>query len=321
MIFRLIINSPIYKCISYKYKRMVVKNNPDREIIRCYKKAYRGLIPNLARPRNMIEKIYWLEWNTDTSLWTKCADKYRVREYLRECGLSSIAPKLLAKWDRVEDIDFSSLPNEFILKTNDGCGTNYIVRNKNVEDLRKIKKLFRRYMKIKIGYSNAQYHYLEIKPCIIAEELLHQSEELNSYSPRSLVDYKFFCINGVPECINLLYDRNPKYVINRLYDTEWNEMPEKLISSDHMQCAQGFFPKPSCLNEMLDYATRLSQPFPIVRVDFYVINEKPVFGELTFTCGYGDFTEEYINYLGDKIDLSRVAIIDKKDKIKKLKNL
>ena len=312
--------SLFFKQFSYWLKRRIVKSNPLWEINRCYKKAL-GVYPNLKTPKNLIEKIYWMEWNSDTSLWTKCADKYRVREFLKEQGLEHIAPKLLGIWHNVEDIDFSELPQEFILKTNDGCGTNLIVRDKSKYDVEQVKKLFKSFMKYKQGFSNAQYHYLEIEPCVIAEELLHQSDELNEYSPNSLVDYKVYCFNGKPECVNVLYDRTKTSVYNRLYDLDWNEMPEKVVPYKGMRSSKSIFPKPKCLNEMLNYASILSQPFPEVRVDFYVINDQPVFGELTLSTGYGDFTKEYYNYLGAKVDLTKVKKVSMESKLKRIKNI
>lgn len=303
----------LYRYVVNRYKYLIVKFNPYKEIQRCYAKAYPGRHINLTEPKNLIEKIYWMEWNTDTSLWSKCADKYLVREYIKESGLEYILPKLWGVWKNPYDIDFDNLPNEFILKTNDGCGTNYIVKDKYKEDVGRIRRLFKQYLKIKQGYTNAQYHYLDIEQCVIAEELLCQSEELNNISPNSLVDYKFYCINGNVECINILFDRRDSHVRERIYDKDWNDMDNVLIEGSHyIKDVDINVPRPKCLEEMITIAEKLSKPFPQVRVDLYNIKDRPIFGELTFSTGYGDMTEDYINYLGSKIDLSKMKRVVKK---------
>lgn len=126
-------------------------------------------------------------------------------------------------------MDFSGLPKEFILKTNNGCGTCYIVKDKGKEDIAKIKRRFKRWLSLKTqGYSNAQLHYLNIQPCIIAEELLHASETERQISPSSLIDYKVWCFSGTPVCILVVYDRNEHSHYLDLYDTKWNRIDKWL---------------------------------------------------------------------------------------------
>ena len=287
-------------------KKIIVKCNPTWEINRCYKKTFQGKKPNLKDPKNLIEKIYWLELNSDTSLWTKCTDKYRVREYIAECGLIDYMPKLYGKWDKVDNINFTNLPNEFVLKTNDGCGTVYIVHNKEEEDLDKIRVMLKGWLKqIHYGYSNAQLHYLGIKSCIIAEELLKQTEKESHISPFSLIDYKIWAFRGEPECIWVAYNRQKHKVKMHLYDLNWNPMPHYLAPNSHYIYDSSIsIPKPQCLSEMLNMTSILSRNFPEVRVDFYVVNNRPYIGELTFASGYGYFTEEYYKLLGEKVNIS-----------------
>lgn len=303
----------LYRCLVTKYKEYIVKKNPLIEINRCYKLTFNEL-PNLETPQNLIEKIYWMQWNTDTSLWTKCTDKYLMREYVKECGYENYLPKLYAKWDRVEDIDFQNLPNSFIMKTNNGCGTCYVIKDKNTEDIIKVKKIFKNWLKTnKQSYSNAQYHYLGIEPCVIAEELLPNTVIQKDISPNSLIDYKVWCFKGQVESILVVYDRTSEKYCLDLYDINWERMSEKFNMNGHFEFRKEIIiPKPECLKEMLEIASRLSRPFPEVRVDFYVVDNKPVIGELTFSTGYGYFTKEYYKYLGDKCDISDLKVIKKK---------
>jgi len=306
-------HSFLYQYLATEYKKMTVKINPLIEINRCYSASF-GRKINMDNPKNLIEKIYWMELYADTSLWSKCTDKYRMREYVQECGLEEYLPKNLGVWYNIEDISFDALPNEFILKTNNGCGDNYIVTNKFVGggQIDKIKKIFKHAMRLqRQGYSNAQLHYLNIKPCVIAEELLHQSETEKRFSPNSLVDYKVWCINGKVESVAVMFERKSHndYKIS-VFDLDWNNISSKVLKQNGSHYSGLDIPKPKCLDNMIQIAQRLAKPFVEVRVDFYNIDDRLIIGELTFSSGYGYFTNEYYDYLGSKIDLSKVKKAD-----------
>ena len=158
------------------------------------------------------------------------------------------------------------------------------------------------------GYSNAQLHYLGIKPCIIAEELLPNTGYQNMISPGSIIDYKVWCFNGIPECILVVYNRSSHHYYLDLYDVNWKRLDDKLNISGNPSI--GFnkteIPPIPCLNKMLQIASILSADFKEVRVDFYVVNNNPVIGEMTFSSGYGYFTNEYYHYLGSKLDIENI---------------
>lgn len=300
-----------YKWVVTTFHKIIVKVNPAWEMKRCYKILY-GKSPDLKTPKELVEKIYWLQLHSDTSLWTKCADKYAVREYIGECGFSDFLPKLYGKWNTVEEVDFEALPTSFVLKTNNSCGTVLIVKDKSRLDMDKAAKDLKRWMKDTYGYRGAQLHYLRIKPCIIAEEFLVADEEQSRISPKSLIDYKVYCFHGKPECIWVAFNRTKDGVWMNLFDTEWNEMGNKVIDGFedyYFYHPEVKFDKPSCLQKILEMASILSKPFAEVRVDFYIIGDKPVVGELTFTSGTGFFTEDYYKYLGSRIDLTKVKKI------------
>ena len=301
----LIKESYCYKYIAARIHRISVRNNPKKEMCRVYHKVFHQ-IPNIENPRNLIEKIYWLQLYSDTTLWSKCADKYAMRDYVKGCGCDSFLPTNYGKWDNVDDICFDDLPNQFVLKLNNGCGTVMLVKDKSKIDEGEIKKKLKRWMRIPTGWSGAELHYTRIEPCIIAEDLLHQDEQQRAFSPESMVDYKVWCINGEPENILVVYGRTSSGYSLDLYDTDWNRMDDKLKLNGHFKFNNNRVPKPSCLKEMFEIAKSLAKPFPEVRVDFYVVNDKPVIGELTFTTGYGYFTDEYYNYLGGKIDIEKL---------------
>jgi hypothetical protein len=292
-----------YKILVHNIHKRSVLNNPKGEANRTYRLVFNKDI-NWDNPKNLIEKIYWLQFNSDTSLWTKYADKYLVRDYIKDCGYENHLPKLYGKWDKVDEIDFSSLPKQFVIKANNGCGTVLIVKNRDTLNIRNTRKMLKRWLKLPYGYNGAQLHYLKIKPCIIAEELLLNNKEDLSISPNSLIDYKVYCINGEPEAIWVAYDRTYTGVYNTIYDKDWIKHPENLVSSNYYTYHDRDIPMPKCLDEMLEMSRKLSKPFHQVRVDFYVLNNKPIIGELTFTTGTGFFTNDFYEYLGSKIDLN-----------------
>ena len=296
-----------YKLLASYIHKFSVQKNPEKEMRRTYYKVYHRY-PNLDEPKNLIEKIYWMQLHTDTSLWTKCADKYAMREYVKECGYEDYLPKNYGKWECAADIDFNMLPKEFVLKTNNGCGTVLVVRDKSKLNEKKTRKQLQQWLNVPFGWRGAELHYTRIKPCIIAEELLHQDEDQREISPDSMIDYKVWCINGEPESIFVAYNRqNASHINTALFDVHWNSLAKYLQNTHDDVFLEGVeIPKPDCLAEMLAMAKEISRPFPEVRVDFYVVDGRPVIGELTFSTGFGYFTDEYYQILGNKLKVSNL---------------
>lgn len=291
-----------YKKLAYLYQKWSVERNPIKEISRNYELRFHKK-PDLDSPQNLIEKIYWMQLHCDTSKWTLCADKYRMRSYVTECGFENYLPKLYGVWEDPDDIKWDQLPSQMVIKANNGCATVLVIKDKSAYDEKKLKKEFNRWLSIPYGYRAYQPHYLSIKPCILAEELLEQGPELNEISS-SIVDFKTWCFNGRVECFFITYNRKGSRHSVDLYDANWNKMKEHLNFNGAFDYQETLFPKPSCLEEMKMIASRLSKGFPEMRVDFYVINGKPVIGELTLSAGYGNLTEDYYNYLGSLTDVT-----------------
>lgn len=275
-----------------------------------YKKAYDKRL-NLNNPQDFNEKIQWLKVYSDTTQWTELADKYKVREYVEQCGLGQFLTPLYGVWERAEDIDFKKLPNRFVLKTNHGYGKIILVHDKSQLDIKEAKSILSKWVKEKYGLFSFEPHYWNIPRKIIAEEFLHDK----SNEATSLVDYKFFCINGEPEIIKVMKGRNVgldknKSKISNLktitVDLNWN-LRADLVPDYPQKVKKLLVPKPRRFNEMIAISKTLSKPFAFVRVDLYEVNGKVYFGELTFTPGgRRNFTEEYLLELGSKMDLSTV---------------
>lgn len=289
----------IYKKAQYNY----AKNNPKKWADKVHKRNF-GYTIDWDNPRDLNEKIRWMQFNTDTSLWTTLADKYKVREYIETKGYEKILVKLYGKWDKADDIDFDKLPPSFVLKTNHGCGEVILVKDKSKADLHTIRKQMQKYLDTPFGVVNAEPHYLKIKPCIIAEELLNPETHISS----SLIDYKFYCFHGIPQACAVFYDRNIELHQNQfsIYDLNWNKHPEwgrKSLKSSmkDIEC-------PKTLEQMIKACKDLASEFPFVRLDFYEVNGKLYFGEFTFTpgaLGKGAIGEYKIKEWGNLINLKQ----------------
>lgn len=306
-IMRLFNKSYFYRLIAYHIQKWCVNLNPMLEINRYYIPVF-GKKPDLDNPKNLVEKIYWMQLHCDLSLWSLYADKYRMRDYVKECGYEQNLPKLYNVWHTIDDFteqEWNELPKQFVLKANNGCGTVMVIKDKNKHNFKKVRNTLAHWLAIPYGYRGFQPHYLGIKPCLFAEELLMQDQELVRLSPESMVDFKVWCFNGKPECILVTYNRlNGSYNRN-LYDTNWNRMYSELNVRNSVEIDENIiFPRPVCLDEMLQIASRMSIGQPQMRVDFYIVNKKPIIGELTMAAGFGSFTSNYYDYLGTLTDLS-----------------
>lgn len=268
-----------------------------------YKKRM-GKDINWDNPKTFNEWICWLEFNSDTSLWTTLADKYTVREYIENKGLGEYLPKLYGVYDNVDKIDFSQLPDKFVIKANNGCAQVIIVKDKKCIDEDQIKKKCKKWLKTPFGYLSAEPHYIKIPRKIIIEEFLETTGNL------PLIDYKWFCFNGRPTYAQVISERDfsqaHKFKI-QVYDTEWNPH-EEFINRKELK---NNVDRPTLLNEQLKVCRILSQGFPEIRVDLYEVNGKVYIGELTLTNSAGrdiDFTPEFDQILGAEVDRNVIKL-------------
>lgn len=256
---------------------------------------------NWDNPVDINEKINWLKFYSDTSRWTELADKYRVRQYVEACGFGDMLVRLYGKWEKAEEIDWEKLPQQFVMKTNHGSRDVLICPDKSQLDTTYWTKAFRRWQKAKFGTLMAEPHYNNIKPLIIAEELLDSSKQ--SITTSSLIDYKIWSFDGQPAYICVYYDRKPDTIRLAIYDLDWQPHPEFIANDGFHLPADRPIPRPHSLKQMLRAASLLSKGFPEVRIDLYEVDGKPYFGEMTFTGAGGyitSYTKEFLNILGAK---------------------
>lgn len=227
---------------------------------------------NLNKPETFNEKIQWLKLNyyPYNSTVIQCADKYRVREYVKSKGLDDTLIGLYGVWDNVQDIPWDDLPDKFALKCNHGCAYNIICDDKNSLDKKKAIKQLNRWMKEDFSLFNCEVHYSRIDRKIICEKYI---ETDGGFFP---VDYKFFCFNGKPAFIGVFIERSTE--LKRVFmDLDWKPLR---ITKD---CISDIPKRPSCYTQMLHDVEILCKDFVFVRVDLYALNNSVVFGELTFT--------------------------------------
>ena len=130
------------------YRKFIQWANRNFPVTICKMRFYKifGRKLNLKNPKDLNEKILWLSLMSDTTEWSRLADKYAVREYVKENSLENILVKLYGKWNRVEDIDWNTLPQSFVIKTNNGAGTVMVVNDKNKLDIDKTKKIINKWL-------------------------------------------------------------------------------------------------------------------------------------------------------------------------------
>jgi hypothetical protein len=285
-----------------------------------YRKATHKKL-NLDSPKDYNEKVQWLKIYSDTTQWTELADKYKVRKYIEQCNLSDILVKSYGVWKKAEEIDFSVLPEKFVLKTNNSSGKVLLVYDKSKLNIEQTRILLNKWVNEKRGLISFEPHYWNIDRRIIAEEFLE--DNLHNRLSSSLIDYKFFCFHGEPNIVNVLFDRNnlivgspeKKSKLNyreNIFDLDWNLRTDMFANPTGLDMSL-IIPKPNCFDEMIKICRILSKPFPQVRVDLYEVNNKVYFGEMTFTSGsMNDFSSDCLFKMGELIDLSAAKLRKKR---------
>lgn len=286
----------------WKYANIIgMKYDYKKELQIWYQKVT-GKYLNLDNPQSFNEKIQWLKLYDSTPIKTRLADKHLVREWVKEkIGEQYLIP-LLGVYDKFEEIDFSKLPNQYVIKCNHGCSYNIIVKDKTKLDLTEVKTKLDKWMNenfaFKIGY---ELHYRDIKPKIIIEKYIENK------GADDLYDYKFWCFDGKVAYIQFLSERNLSGLKMAFYDKNW--IKQSFVYSYPLDTKK--IEKPDNLDKMIQLAEILSKGFPHVRVDFYRLNDGTIYlGEMTFTSASGSckWNDEKINIiLGNMIKLPKFA--------------
>jgi len=257
---------------------------------------------DLSKPVTFDEKLQWLKLNWRDPLGTLCVDKYTVRTYVAEKADKKYLNELLGIYEHVSEIDLNTLPNKFVLKGTHGSGYNIICHNKDKPNWKNEFKKMDGWLHRNYYWQSREWFYKEVKPRIICEAFL-----TNDIGSRDLIDYKFYCFNGVPKYCQVIKDRSDNETID-FYDINWNLTSCRRLTKSKQYPNSSGIDKPLNYEEMLELVVKLSGTFPFVRVDLYNIDGRIIFGELTFypLSGLGKFyPEEWNKVLGDLLVLPR----------------
>ena len=240
---------------------------------------------NLDNPKTYNEKLQWLKLYDRKPIYSTMVDKYAAKKYVASIiGDEYIIPTI-GVWDRVEDIDFNSLPNQFVIKcTHDSHGL-VICKDKSSLDIESTKKKLSKALKHNYYLKYREWPYKNVKPRIIAEKYMEDSKTAD------LKDYKFFCFGGQAKCFKVDFDRFIEHRSNYFSaDGEQLKIGEQLCPPDLSREIK----VPENLMDMRELAENLSEAIPFLRVDFYDVDGKVYFGELTFypASGFGKFVYE-----------------------------
>lgn len=228
-------------------------------------------ILNLKNPKSFSEKIQWIKIYGKLEKYSYLVDKYEVRSYVTTKIGKEYLNNLYGIYEDVNQIDFEKLPNKFVLKLNNGSGYNLICKDKSSIDIVKVKNDLEKWIKVDFYKEHKEIQYKNVKSKILCEEYLEDETG-------DLKDYKIFCFNGKAEIIQVDTNRFSNHIQN-MYDTNWN----KLNLSFGYNSGNIIDKKPAKLNEILILAEKLSEDMPFARIDFYYVDNKIYFGEITLT--------------------------------------
>lgn len=296
----------IIKCLLNKRYRKTIYCNiglynwlDDKRFLKKKFSLYMGETLNTDFPSTFNEKLQWLKLHDRKPEYTIMVDKYKVREYVtRKIGEQYLIP-LIGAWDSTNEIDFGMLPEKFAIKCNHNSGLGmYICKDKSKMDITKVKKRLRKGLKQDYYLTSREWPYKDVPRKIIAEQYLENSEL------GGLTDYKIHCFNGVPKFILVCRDRfSESGLTEDFYTPEWELMS---VKRPNIPNAKTPLIKPEKLDEMLDLAKKLSDNIPFLRVDFYYVNCKIYFSELTFfpASGFAPFEpDRWDKTFGDWLEL------------------
>ncbi|PEZ33663.1 glycosyl transferase [Bacillus thuringiensis] len=272
---------------------------PDAKYLQLKYKLIMGRKLNLKNPKTFNEKLQWLKLNDRRPEYTMLVDKYEVRQYIKETIGEEYLIPLLGVYNNFDEIDFDVLPNKFVLKPNHTSGDVFICRDKSKINYRELKSEVDKWLQREYYWLHREWPYKNVKPKIVCEKYMVDESGID------LKDYKFMSFNGEVRCSFVGLNRQSETGLNiDFYDLEWEIMPfERRYPNSGIKLE-----KPKNYEKMIKLSELLSREIPFVRVDFYEINGKMYFGELTFYPGSGfeEFTpESYDELLGSWIDLKK----------------
>lgn len=274
---------------------------PDKWMIKAQYRIKTGRCLNLNNPERYTEKIQWYKLNYKNPVMIQCVDKYEVRKYVADKGLERILNECYGVYEKYEEIDYSRLPDQYVIKDTLGTGGDFVIVCSSQADFDadKYGSLIRKWLSNKTTRSGGREwpYYSGKKHRIIIEKYLSQSDR------QSLIEYKFMCFNGKVHFCYVLCDRVlGQSVKEGIFSKGFELLPVCEVGDEVPEHIE----KPDNYEEMIQIAETLAADFPHVRVDLYNIDGVIVFGELTFfdSSGYASYAPDHFDYvLGKPFDL------------------
>lgn len=257
--------------------KRVLRVLPDPLYLRLrYLIAFRKPL-HLKNPRTFNEKLQWLKLYDRNPEYTRMVDKFEAKKYVAErIGEEYIIPTL-GVWDRFEEIDFDALPDQFVLKCTHDSGGLVICKDKKSLVLDAVRRKITSCLKENYYWDYREWPYKNVKPRIIAEPYLRDDET------GELRDYKFYTFGGEVKALLIISGRDTPDAGGDYFDAEFHHLDMQWGYKN----AKALPSPPKSMEEMIRLAQLLSKSTPELRVDFYEINGKPFFGEMTFFDGGG----------------------------------
>ena len=255
---------------------------------------------DLKNPESFSEKLQWLKLYDRNSDYIKMVDKYEAKKYVADIiGEEYIIPTL-GIYDKFDDIDFDELPKQFVIKCTHDSGGIVVCRDKDELDIKKAKKKIKKSLKINYFYQGREWPYKKLKPRIIIEPYMEDNKA------KELIDYKMMCFNGN---VQMLFTCTERFSSDGLkvtfFDLNWNKLPFER----KYKASKEKIEKPINFTKMVEFSKKISKSIPFVRIDWYEINGKLYFGEITFYPGSGlekFYPEKWDYILGDYITLNDI---------------
>lgn len=271
----------------------------DKSFIKKLYKKRMGKEINLSDPKTFCEKQNWLKLYDRKSIYTVMVDKYLARDFVAErVGKTYLVP-LLGVWDNADEIDFSSLPDKFVLKCNHNSDV-IICTDKSSLDTEKVRIKLNEQLKRNYYFQKREWPYKNVPRKIICEKYMENHDKTNP------LEFKVLCFNGTPKYVIVISGRfiNKETTMDT-YDMDWKYTD--LVNGD-CPLAGDIYEKPDCLNEIYEISKTLSENVPFLRVDFNFWNNNLYFGEMTFfdAAGFENYQpQEWDLYFGDLIKLPK----------------
>jgi len=270
----------------------------DKTLVKRKFRSSMGRKLDLENPSTLNEKINFLKIYERHPLLPIAADKYKVRDYIKDTIGEAYLIPLVFHTKNPKDIVPENLPDyPVIIKTNHNSSGGIIVKDKSKIDWKAKRKVLAKLLQENHYYTTREWQYKDIEPRIVVEKLLTDTK---GNIPD---DYKLHCFNGKLVFTQVDLERHTDHKRN-LYDVDWKRIPCKWIYENGNEV-----PKPGNYAKMKELAEQIATDFTYVRVDFYSIGESIFFGELTFhsDSGFGRFIPESYDYqLGEMLNIDHI---------------